>query len=311
MIVVAGESLVDLIVDPTLRLSAIPGGGPYNTARTLGRLGSDVAFLGRISSDRFGSDARDRLAADGVRLEYVEATDEPTTLAVAELDASGAATYRFYVLGTAAAGLSEAALPGVFAAHPAAIHVGTLGLVLEPLATTIEALIDGIDGAALVMLDVNARPTATADPAAYRARVARLLGRADVVKVSVEDLAFLYPDLAATAALDAIAVSGPTVVLCTDGGAPLVIAVGQGRKELPVPSVPIVDTVGAGDAFGGGFLHAWVEAAGGRGDVRGGLGDIEAVARAAAVGIRVAALTVGRPGADPPFAAELDREVAT
>jgi fructokinase len=305
MIVVAGESLVDLIVDPAMRLTAIPGGGPYNTARTLGRLGSDVAFLGRISSDRFGADARAHLAADGVRLDHIQATDDPTTLAVAELDAAGLATYRFYVRGTAAAGLTEATLPGVLAARPTAVHVGTLGLVLEPLASTIDALVAGLDESTLLMLDVNARPTATADPEAYRARVARLLARADVVKVSVEDLAFLHPDLDPGAALARVAVSGPRVVLRTDGGQPLVIAVGGERLELEVPSVPVVDTVGAGDAFGGGFLHAWVRDTD-PSALRDGLRDGAAVASAAAVGIRVAALTVGRAGAEPPFASELE-----
>jgi fructokinase len=307
VIVVAGESLVDLIVDPALHLRAVPGGGPYTTARTLGRLGSEVAFFGRISLDRFGRDARARLLADQVDLAYVEETDDPTTLAIAELDASGAATYRFHVSGTAAAGLSEAALPGVLRARPAAIHVGTLGLVLEPLATTVEALVGGVDASTLVMLDVNARPTATTDQAGYRARLARLLRRADVVKVSVEDLGFVYPDLDPDSALDRVTAEGPAVVLRTDGQAPVVVAAGGRRRELPVPSVPVVDTVGAGDAFGGGFMHAWTQAAGTAvGASRAGLGDVDAVARAAAVGIRVAALTVGRAGAEPPFLRELE-----
>lgn len=304
MIVVAGESLVDLIVDPSLRLTAVPGGGPFNTARTLARLGSEVTFLGRMSSDRFGRDARRRLAADGVSLEHVQPTDDPTTLAVAELDAAGSATYRFYVRDTAAPGLTEAALPEVLAARPAAVHVGTLGLVLEPLATTIEALVALVDETTVVMLDLNARPSATPDPAAYRARIGRLLDRADVVKASVEDLAFLAPDLGPDAALGDLVRAGPAAVLRTDGHGPVTVAVGGARRELPVPAVPVVDTVGAGDAFGGGFLHAWL-ADGDRIDRRPALHDVEAVARAAAVGIRVAALTVGRAGAEPPFAAEL------
>jgi fructokinase len=301
MIVVAGESLVDLIIEPSMRLVAIPGGGPFNTARTIARLGSDVAFLGRISTDRFGRDARARLAADGVRLDHVESTDDPSTLAVAELDDAGVATYRFYVRGTAAAGLTEAMLPRVLAARPTAVHVGTLGLVLEPLASTVEALVGALDAATILMVDVNARPTATPDPAHYRARVGRLLARADVVKVSVEDLAFLHPGVEPAAALAQVVAAGPSVVLQTDGGAPLTVALGERRITLPVPSVPIVDTVGAGDAFGGGFLHAWTAAGHGREALR----DAQSVATAAAVGIRVAALTVGRAGAEPPFAAEL------
>jgi fructokinase len=299
VIVVAGESLVDLIVDPSMGVVAVPGGGPFNTVRTIARLGGAVTFLGRISSDRFGSQARTVLERDGVDTSLVESTDDPTTLAVAELDADGSATYRFYVQGTAAAGLSEAAIPAALARRPAAVHVGTLGLVLEPLATTIEALVARLHPATILMLDVNARPTATPDAPAFRRRIERLLDRADVIKASEPDLAFLDPSLALDAALARIA--GPGVVLCTAGPGPLVVAVGEVRRTLPVPSVRVVDTVGAGDAFGGGFLHAWLEAGG----ERDGLRDLDAVAAAAEVGIRVAALTVGRAGAEPPWAAEL------
>ena len=111
MIVVAGESLIDLIVGADGRVEAIPGGGPYNVARTLGRLGQAVAFLGRMSTDRFGSVLRAGLAAEDVDLGLVPMTDAPTLLAVAELDAGGAATYHFYAAGTAAPGLIPADVP--------------------------------------------------------------------------------------------------------------------------------------------------------------------------------------------------------
>lgn len=301
MIVVVGESLVDLIVGPSSEMTAVAGGGPSNTARTLARLGSEVSFVSRLSTDRFGRDARALLEAEGVRLDLAESTDDPTTLAVAEIDADGVATYHFYTAGTAAPGLSAAAVGAILAVPPTAVHIGTLGLVLEPLADTIDALVARLDPATLLMLDVNARPTATPDLDAYRARVARLLGRADVVKVSVDDLAFAYPDSDATAALDRVASAGPAAVLCTDGARPVIVAVDGERRSVEVPSVQVVDTVGAGDAFGGGFLHAWTR--GGFG--RDGLRDIEAVVAAAAFAARVAALTVGRPGGDPPFAIEL------
>ena len=106
MIVVGGESLIDLIAYPGGRLTAIPGGGPFNTARTIGRLGGSAAYLGRLSTDRFGRDLLDRLILDGVDCRLVQSTDDPTTLAVAELDDAGAATYQFYVEGTSAPGLS-------------------------------------------------------------------------------------------------------------------------------------------------------------------------------------------------------------
>ena len=132
MIVVAGEALIDLIVDPDGGLAAVPGGGPYNCARTIARLGQPVTFLGRISTDRFGRRLHANLEADGVAVTHIVETDDPTTLAVAELDTSGSATYHFYFEGTSAAGLTDTDAAGVLTADVAALHVGTLGLVIEP-----------------------------------------------------------------------------------------------------------------------------------------------------------------------------------
>src|SRR3954449_2972991 len=114
-IVVTGEALVDLVLGRDDALTAHPGGGPYNVARTIGRLEQPVAYLGRLSADRFGSRLRRELEADGVDLSAGVGTDAPTTLALAELDESGAATYRFYAEGTSAPGLTpedaDAAFP--------------------------------------------------------------------------------------------------------------------------------------------------------------------------------------------------------
>ena len=302
MIVVAGESLIDLIVDQDGRVEAVPGGGPYNVARALGRLGRRVAFLGRLSTDRFGSILRAGLAAEGVDLELAPTTDEPTLLAVAELDPAGGATYRFYVEGTAAPGLSASDLSNGIPPTATALHVGTLGLVFEPMATTIETLVEAAPPEVLVMADPNCRPTAIRDPAAYLARLDRILGRVDVVKASVDDLLFL--DVAAEP-LDAarrILDRGPAAVLVTAGGRPVQLVTPNGVAELSVPAVRIVDTVGAGDAFGAGFLAAWTGAGRGRDD----LGDDAALAAATRFAIEVGARTTNRAGADSPTLAELE-----
>jgi fructokinase len=302
VIVVAGESLIDLLVGRDGGVEAAPGGGPYNTARTLGRLGRPVAFLGRLSTDRFGVLLRFGLSVEGVDLSLAVATDDPTLLAVAELDAAGGATYRFYGEGTAAPGLLVSDVPDGLPPMAEALHVGTLGLVFEPMAATIEALVATASRDVLVMADPNCRPTAIRDASAYRARLDRILGRVDVAKVSVDDLAWLDSGAGPLDATRRILDRGPAAVLVTDGPRPVRLVTARGVVELAVPAVPVVDTVGAGDAFGAGFLAAWTGAGRGRRD----LADHEALASATQFAIEIGTRTTTRAGAEPPSLAELE-----
>lgn len=306
MIVVAGEALIDLLLGPDGSIHAAPGGGPFNAARAMARLGAPAAFLGRLSSDRFGRMLRERLEADGVDLALVVPTDQPTTLAVAELDAGGSATYRFYTDGTSAAGLTPDALP-TLPAGTGALHVGTLGLVLEPVASAIEALVSTAPDAGLVMIDLNARPAAMPDRDAWVARIDRLLGRADVVSASLDDLRILRPDLDLAEAAASVLARGPRVVLLTDGPRPARIVTPRGTTSHEPPRLPVVDTVGAGDSFGGGFLATWILA----GRCRPDLDDDAALGDAVRGALMVASLNCTRQGADPPTAAELASALAT
>jgi fructokinase len=190
MITVTGEALIDLLIDHDGHITARPGGGPDNTARTIGRLGLPPAFLGRLSNDRSGRMLRARLDQDGVTLGLQQQlTDAPTTLAAADIDPDGMPRYHFYPDGTASAALEyPLALPDDLTAP----HAGTLAPVMEPAATSIERLITrDLPPDAFVMIDPNCRPQAITDRQAYPARLARILNRADVVKVSAEDLAYL------------------------------------------------------------------------------------------------------------------------
>jgi fructokinase len=301
LIVVAGEALIDLVPAGDDALVAHPGGAAFNTARTLGRLERPVAYLGRISTDRAGRRLAERLADDGVRPDGLVRTDDLTTLALVELDDRGSARYRFYDEGTAAVGLTaddaRAALPdGV-----AFLHVGTLGLVLEPMAGALEAIAADLAGRALVMTDPNCRPEAIRDPAAYRARLARVLALTDVVKVSDDDLAWLAPGVPAAAAARALLAQGPAVVLLTCGADGALAVTGDGEREVAAPRVEVVDTIGAGDAFSGGWLSWWSE----RGLGRAELTDPARVTEATRFACLVAARTCERAGASPPTRAEL------
>jgi fructokinase len=300
LIVVAGEALIDRIESPDGRVVEVPGGGPYNAARTIARLGGRVAFLGRLSNDDRGALLRARLDSDGVEL-GLAVVDDPTPIATARLDAHGAATYAFALDGSAAAGLSLGDLPEGMPKEIAALHVGTLGLVIEPMATTIESLVGSAGREVLVMLDLNCRPSAIAHPRAYRARILRVLGRTDVVKASVDDLAYLWPGISPLRAARGILDRGPATVLVTDGGRPVRIVSRDAVDELPIPAMGVVDTVGAGDAFGGGFLAAWIAAGLGRTDA----GKRDALVAATSSAIAVAGLTTIRAGAEPPTAAEV------
>jgi fructokinase len=302
VILVAGEALYDLVVEASDAVRAHPGGGPFNTARTIGRLQQPVAFLGRLSTDRFGTTLERMLGSDGVRLDAVIRTDEPTTLALAEIDETGSARYRFYERATSAPGLTtEAAL----AALPSAVgilHVGTLGLTLEPMATALEAVVEELAGAALVVVDPNVRPWVISDADGYRRRLRRVLGRSHLVKVSEEDLAWLDPQRTPAAAARALLDAGPQVILLTRGGDGVTVVMRDAEVAVPAPAVEVVDTIGAGDAFSGGFL-AWWRSHGKGADA---LGDPEVVGEATRFAALVAARTCERPGASPPYLRELE-----
>jgi fructokinase len=308
VIVVAGEVLVDLVVRADGAVDARLGGGPYNTARTLARLGAPTTFFGGLGGDRFGRLLRDALLAEGVVLGVPGPSAAPTTLALVDLDQAGVASYSFYLDGTAAAEPGYPALAAGYASATGAgggvfaVHVGALGLVMEPIgAATERLLLTDVPPGTLVMLDPNCRPGAIADRPAYLARIERVAARADVVKASVEDIAYLYPGQSPSDAAEALLAAGPSLVLVTDGGCPARAFLPDATLTVDVPVVEVMDTIGAGDAFGGGFLAWWYANGLGRDDLKRPLPVRAAVQAAAAA----AAATCARPGADPPTLADL------
>jgi fructokinase len=303
VILVAGEALIDLVPSAAAdSLAAHPGGGPFNAARTIGRLGRPVAYLGRLSRDRFGQRMEELLAEDAVQLGAVVHTEEPTTLALADVDEQGVARYRFYTDGTAAAGLTPEAALAACPGEVEIVHAGTLGLVLEPVADALEAVIERLSPRALVVVDPNIRPDIIGDADAYRARLRRVLALSHVVKVSEEDLDWIAPGRPAVDAVRELLQSGPTVGLLTRGPSGAVVITRTAEVAVPAPRTKVVDTIGAGDAFGGGFV-AWWHA---RGLARDDLGQIDSAVAATEFACLVAARTCARAGASPPRLSELD-----
>ncbi|WP_028063655.1 PfkB family carbohydrate kinase [Solirubrobacter soli] len=304
-VVVGGEALVDLVPHQAGELRAHAGGGPYNTARTLGRLDQDVHFLGCLSDDGFGALLRGQLAEDGVRLDTVVETPLPTTLALAELDDKGAATYRFYTEGTSAPALEPDAALRALPETVDFLHVGTLGLVMEPTALALQAVVEAVADRALIMVDPNCRPTFIPDRGTYRRSLAATFAYAHVVKVSNDDLEYLEPGADTVAAARSLLEDGPTVALVTLGGDGALVVTADAEMVVAAPKVDVVDTIGAGDAFGGGFIAYWRM----KGLDRDALDDAKAVRAATTFACVVAARTCERAGANPPRLSDLDGDL--
>jgi fructokinase len=306
MILVCGEALIDLTPEPGGLYRPCPGGGPFNTAVALGRLGVPVAFLGSVSRDALGRLLADRLAGAGVALRHTIRSTEPTPLAVVALS-SGAGhenEFSFYMTGTAAPNVTVDDLPGDLDGVDA-LHIGTLGLVLEPLATTIELLVAREAAQRVIALDPNVRPSLVHDRAAFTIRIDRLAAASDLVKVSDADALWLAPRAGVPDLVAQWQAAGAGIVLVTRGGSGSVAWAPSGAL-VEVPAVPadVVDTVGAGDSFNAGLL-AWLHREG-RLTKQGVRSLSESDLRAAlAHAATVAAITCSRAGADPPWHHEL------
>ncbi|NMO92462.1 carbohydrate kinase [Actinomycetospora sp. TBRC 11914] len=305
-VVVGGEALVDLVpVDqgPLAPLAPRLGGGPYNVAIGLGRLGTPARMLTRLSRDAFGDALLDRLRDSAVDVALVQRGDEPSTLAVVTLDGSGAARYSFHVAGAADRLVAD---PGELPADTAALAVGTLSLLLEPGASVYTGLARrAADAGVFVSLDPNIRPALVDDPDVVRARLDAIAARAGLVKLSDEDAAWWGRSPA-----DLIA-AGAGAVVVTRGAEGLVAHTRRGAVAVAADtSRPVVDTIGAGDSVHSALLahlHAHDLLAADR------LAALDDDGWRAALGFaaRVASWTVSRAGAEPPTRAELDGEGAS
>ncbi|WP_333777196.1 carbohydrate kinase family protein [Streptomyces sp. IBSBF 3136] len=300
MIVVAGEALIDLVPHSPGALADLKpalGGGPYNTAVALGRLGSPTAFCSRTSHDAFGEALLDGLRRAGVDVSGVQRGPEPTTLAVATVGSGGSASYSFYVDGTADRLFTT---PATLPAGTRAVSFGTCSLVLEPGASAYEELMRAAAGQGLfTALDPNIRAGLIPNADAYRARFRSWLPSVTLLKLSEEDAEWLGGTPREW--LDA----GPSAVVLTRGGDGLTVLTRDGAEySVPGEKVEVVDTIGAGDTVNAALLHGLFaqDALSARGLAALGPDGWQRLLRFAA---RAAAITCSRAGAEPPFANEL------
>ncbi|MFJ9023123.1 carbohydrate kinase [Streptomyces sp. NPDC102259] len=300
MIVVAGEALIDLVPQGAGALAGLQpalGGGPYNTAVALGRLGSPTAFCSRTSRDAFGEALLAGLRKSGVDVSAVQRGAEPTTLAVATLDGNGSAAYSFYVDGTADRLFTA---PDTLPPGTRAVSFGTCSLALEPGASAYEELMRTAASQGLfTALDPNIRAGLIPDADAYRARFKSWLPSVSLLKLSAEDAEWLGGTPREWLS------AGPSAVVITQGGDGLTaLTRGGAVYSVPGEQVDVVDTIGAGDTVNAALLHGLsvrdALSAAGLADL--GADGWEQLLRFAA---RAAAITCSRAGAEPPYASEL------
>lgn len=303
MILCCGEALIDMLPVPTDRCGSgwapYAGGAVFNTSIALGRLGVSVGLLTGLSTDSFGQILRSALTDANVDTTVAVTTDRKTTLAFVTLN-DGVAEYSFYDECSASRMLQIEEIPPL-PGDVTTLFFGGISLASEPCASTLEQLQVREGAGRISVLDPNVRPAFLTDEAGYRARIDRMMRQSDIVKISDEDLIWLFPDdRPLSAKMRTILDLGPSLVVTTLGsdGA---TAVCRDGLEITVPAKPVsvVDTVGAGDTFNAGFLAKLAEF----GDLdrnRIASVDRETLHAALEYGVVAAAYSVAQAGARPP-----------
>jgi fructokinase len=308
MILCCGEALIDMVAAPSLDGpdGFVPhsGGAVFNTAIALGRLGARAGMLTGLSRDMFGDQLADALKASDVDTTHIIRSDRPSTLAFVKLE-DGQASYSFFDENSAGRMIRAEDMPAL-PSDITALFFGGISLASDPSASAYAALLERQGGPRAVMIDPNIRPLFITDADGYRRRMAAMISQADIVKVSDEDLDWLNPaPLTQAEKISAMLDTGPSVVIVTQGAEGAIATLADGTSiTVPAVKTNVVDTIGAGDTFNAGFLAKLSELDLLTPEALGTL-DPDALRDAMTYGARVAAITVSRAGANPPWANEL------
>jgi len=295
---VAGEVLIDLIPEGADRKPVV-GGGPANTAKALAKLGIDTQFIDGISKDGYGQMAMNELETAGVKLDYVKYSGKPTCLAIVSLSNSGSATYEFSIENTATFDFNSNWLPNPQTDRPSLLHIGTLATVIEPGASVLFEWAQSVAKVAPIVFDPNIRPAVLSDRSEYVTLIERWIAISSVVKVSGEDIKWLYPSLDIDEVVNNWLKKGPSLIVVTHGDEGLTGYRKDEKLTVNAVKVKVADTVGAGDTVGAILVEAIVKEGLDRlTGIR-----LETILKRAA---KAAAITVSRVGANPPTVEELE-----
>ena len=295
---VCGEVLIDLI--PGADGVRVPhvGGGPANTAKALARLGHDVQFIDGISSDQYGVMSRKELLDDEVKLDLALKSDKPTCLAIVSLAENGGASYEFEIDGTATFDFSLDWLPDPSRYKPNVLHIGTLVTVIQPGADVLYDWAIRVAEFAPIVFDPNIRPAVMGDRDKYQLAVEKWAAISSVIKVSDDDMAWLYPDQKYQDVAQRWINDGAALIVITRGADGLLGITADGSVEVPGVRIEVADTVGAGDTVGAIIVEAMIE----KGILNLTGEELKSTLHRAAV---AAGITCSRKGAQPPYKHEL------
>jgi fructokinase len=295
---VVGEVLIDLIPEGADRKPVV-GGGPANAAKALAKLGVDTQFIAGISSDEYGQMAKIELVSTDVKIDYVKYSDKRTCLAIVSMSDSGSATYEFIIENTATFDFNHDWLPNPQTDRPSLLHIGTLATVIEPGASALFEWAQSVAKFAPVVFDPNIRPAVISDRKQYVAQVERWVSISSAIKVSDEDIKWLYPSLDVEQVVNDWLIKGPSLVVVTYGDKGLTGYRKGDVVSVEAVKVKVADTVGAGDTVGAVLVEAIVKD--GLDSLTGSR--LDTMLKRAA---KAAAITVSRVGANPPTREELE-----